>query len=95
MPYRCKTDGRIHRYFVDVKIVFTDGRELLVEVKPKKESQPPKNPGRKTKRYISEVMKYAKNISKWEAANTYALNRGWTFEIWTEETLRGLGIKIL
>lgn len=95
MPYRCKTDGRIHRYFVDVKIEFTDGRELLVEVKPKKESQPPKNPGSKTKRYITEVMKYAKNISKWEAANAYALNRGWTFEIWTEETLRGLGIKIL
>jgi hypothetical protein len=40
-------------------------------------------------------MTYAKNISKWEAANAYALDRGWKFEVWTEETLKGLGIKIL
>lgn len=95
VPYRCKTDGRIHRYFVDAKIEFTDGRVLLVEIKPKKESQPPKNPGKKTRKYITEVMTYAKNISKWEAANAYALDRGWKFEVWTEETLKGLGIKIL
>ena len=95
IPYRCKTDGRIHRYFVDARVEFTDGRILLIEVKPKKESLPPKNPGRKTRKYITEVMTYAKNISKWEAANEYAADRGWVFEVWTEETLRGLGIKIL
>jgi hypothetical protein len=80
---------------VDAKIEFTDGRVLLVEIKPKKESQPPKNPGKKTRKYITEVMTYAKNISKWEAADAYALDRGWKFEVWTEETLKGLGIKIL
>ena len=95
IPYRCKTDGKIHRYFVDVKAEFTDGRVILIEVKPKKESQPPKNPGKKTRKYITEVMTYAKNISKWEAAREYAADRGWLFEVWTEETLRGLGIKIL
>lgn len=95
IPYRCKTDGRIHRYFVDARVEFTDGRTLLIEVKPKKESLPPKNPGKKTRKYITEVMTYAKNISKWEAANEYAADRGWVFEVWTEDTLRGLGIKIL
>jgi hypothetical protein len=95
VPYRCKTDGKIHRYFVDVKLEFTDGRVLLVEVKPKKEMEPPKTPKVKTRRFITEVMTYAKNISKWEAAKEYAEDRGWKFEIWSEETLRSFGIKIL
>ena len=40
-------------------------------------------------------MTYAKNTSKWEAANQYAADRGWKFEVWTENTLKRLGIKIL
>jgi hypothetical protein len=95
IPYRCKTDGRIHRYFVDVKFQFADGRIMLIEVKPAKEVSPPKNTGRKTRRYITEVMTYAKNISKWEAAAEYAADRGWIFEIWDENMLRKLGMKIL
>lgn len=95
IPYRCKTDGRIHRYFVDLKIEFTNGKTMLVEIKPKKETLPPKNPGRKTKRYITEVMTYAKNISKWEAAKEFAADRGWSFEVWHEDVLKDLGIVIL
>lgn len=95
VPYRCKTDGKMHRYFVDIKFELTDGRVFLVEIKPKKETVPPKNPGKKTKKYITEVMTYAKNISKWEAATDYAKDRGWQFEIWNEEFLRSLGIKII
>lgn len=95
IPYRCRTDNKIHRYFVDVKMTFTDGRTLLVEVKPEKETKPPASRGRKTKRFLTEVMTYAKNTSKWEAADAYAKDRGWKFEIWTENTLKRLGIKIL
>lgn len=95
IPYVCKTDGKAHRYFVDIKMTLKDGRTFLIEVKPKKETLPPKTPERKTKRFITEVMTYAKNQSKWEAATEYAADRGWRFEVWTEDTLRGLGIKIL
>lgn len=95
IPYRCKTDGKVHRYFVDVKFELTNGVVYLIEIKPKKEIDPPKNPGRKTKKYITEVMTYAKNISKWEAAKEFAADRGWKFEVWHEDTLKGLGIKIL
>ena len=95
IPYICKTDGKIHRYFVDVKATFENGQTHLIEVKPKKETAPPEVQARKTKRYITEVMTYAKNVSKWKAAEEYAKDRGWKFSIWTEETLRGLGIKIL
>lgn len=95
VPYRCKTDGKIHRYFVDLKVVFANGETYLIEIKPKNQTLPPKQPARKTTKYITEVMTYAKNISKWEAAQEYCLDRGWKFSVWTEETLKGFGIRIL
>ena len=94
IPYRCKTDNRVHRYFMDVKMV-TKNKTYLIEIKPKSQTQAPKQPKRKTKRYITEVMSYIKNTSKWETAKAYCADRGWEFEIWTEETLQRLGIKLL
>jgi len=95
IPYICKTDGKVHRYFVDLLINFKNGKTYLIEIKPKKQTEPPKQPSRKTPRYITEVMGYAKNISKWETAHEFCKQKGWIFEVWTEETLKGLGIKIL
>jgi hypothetical protein len=40
-------------------------------------------------------MTYAKNQSKWKAADELCKDRGWIFEVWTEETLKNLGIKLL
>lgn len=95
IPYRCRSDGRIHRYFVDLKIMFADGRTYLIEIKPKKQTLEPKIRSKKTKAYITEVLTYAKNISKWQAASEYCADRGWIFEVWTEDTLKGLGIRLL
>lgn len=95
VPYICPTDNRPHRYFVDLKIKFSSGKTYLIEIKPKKETLPPKVPKRKTVRFIQEVMTYAKNQAKWKYADAYAKDRGMTFEVWTEETIRGLGIKLL
>ena len=95
VPYRCKTDNKMHRYFVDIKVQFKGGITYLIEIKPKKETMPPKVRERKTRGYLMEVMTYAKNISKWESATEYAKDRGWIFEIWTEQTIKGLGIKLL
>ena len=72
-----------------------DKKTYLIEIKPKNQTQPPKKRSRKTKKYINEVTTYAKNISKWEAANDFAEYKGWKFQVWTEETLKNLGIKIL
>ena len=69
-------------------------KEYLIEIKPKKETTPPKS-RKKTKRYLNEVMTYIKNTSKWEAAEEYCADRGLIFQIWTEETLKGMGIKLL
>lgn len=94
IPYRCKTDNKIHRYYIDL-FVRTKDRVYIIEIKPKKQTQPPKQASRKTKRYLTEVMTYVKNESKWEAATAFAHKHGMKFEIWTEETLRSFGIKIL
>ena len=93
--YRCKTDGKMHRYFMDVKIKFTNNKIYLIEIKPEIQTKPPKQPKRNSKKYLREVTTYAKNISKWEAAEKYCLARGWEFKIFTEKTLKSLGIRLL
>ena len=95
VPYVCPTDKRAHRYFIDLKIKFKNGRTVLVEIKPKSQTVPPKKPSRQTKKYINEVMTYVKNEAKWKAASKYAQDRGYHFEIWTEDTMKQLGMKLL
>jgi len=94
IPYFYEVDKRRHRYFVDLRINYKDGRTVLVEIKPKKETSPPKvSPtGKKTKRYINEGLTYIKNVNKWKAANEFAKDRGWEFQVWTEDTLQEMGI---
>ena len=94
VPYKCKTDNKLHRYYVDLLVELDNKDIILVEIKPKRETVPPKGK-RKTKRYIKEVTTYIKNTSKWEAAAQYANHKGWKFQVWTEDTLANLGIKLL
>ena len=91
IPYYYDVDKKYHRYFMDLKITFTSGKTILVEIKPQKETMPPKRPD-KTRRYLNESLTYVKNMNKWKAASSYAKDRGWTFQIWTEKTLTEMGI---
>ena len=87
IPYRCPTDNKVHRYFVDFKITTANGKTYLVEVKPMKQTQPPVFPGRRTQRYLTESMTFIKNQAKWKAATEYCKDRGWEFKIITEHEL--------
>lgn len=91
IPYLYEVDRKYHRYFMDFKVTWKDGTITLVEVKPNKETKPPTG-NKRTKRYISEGYSFVKNQNKWSAANEYAKDRGWKFEIWTEVELRLMGI---
>jgi len=95
VPYKSTVDKKLHRYYVDLLIQMEDKSTYLVEIKPKKETTPPKKPKRKTKRYLNEQLTFIKNQDKWEAATEFAEHKGWKFQVWTEETLKNLGIKIL
>ena len=94
VPYKCKVDNKLHRYFVDLYVEMNNGQTILVEIKPKKETLPPKQPKRKTKKFLNEVITFSKNQDKWEAADQYAKHKGWKFQVWTEETLKNLGVLI-
>lgn len=94
IPYRSPIDNRIHRYFPDflVKKREKDGtvKTVLIEVKPEKQTKPPKHPGKVTKTYIKEVYTWGVNEAKWKAAEEYCQDRGWSFHVFTEKQL---GIK--
>lgn len=98
IPYLCPTDSRIHRYFVDFRITFNNQKTYIIELKPKKYTDAPEQKStqkRHRKRYITEVLTYVKNQAKWKAANQYAKTKNEVFQVWTEDTLAMLGIKIL
>lgn len=94
VPYLCDTDGKMHRYFVDITIkIRTSSGEIktyLVEIKPWAQTQPPKQNKKNTKRYIEEVETFVKNQCKWKAATAYAKKRGAEFIVLTEKEL-GIG----
>lgn len=97
----------IKNYYIDFYIVFKpnnyDGNEehlerVLVEVKPLKETQPPRpvNEGAKLKdkkRFNKEAKTYLTNREKWRAAQAYAERHGIKFAVWTEKSLKVLGVE--
>jgi len=95
IPYICATDNKRHRYFVDLRVDMADGKTYIIEIKPKCQTMPPKIPKRKTKKFLNEVLTWGKNESKWKAAEAWCKSRGYIFQIWTEDTLKSLGIKLL
>lgn len=90
IPYYYDVDKKYHRYFPDLKIVM-ENKTILVEIKPDKETKPPTGE-RRTKRYLNEGMTYIKNMNKWKAAEEFCKDRKWDFQIWTEDTLREMGL---
>jgi hypothetical protein len=91
IPYRSPIDNRFHRYFPDFYLKYKDNTgkiiEKVVEIKPAKQVQEPKVQKRKTKRYVTEVVTYAKNQAKWMAAEEFCKDRKWKFQILTEKEL--------
>ena len=91
IPYKSPWDGRIHRYFPDfyIKIKTNEGttKKLIVEIKPKKQTKAPKEPERKTKRYLNEVRTWGVNSSKWKYATEWCEDNGMEFKILTEDDL--------
>lgn len=91
IPYLSPKDGKIHRYFIDFFIEFSNGQKFLVEVKSSGETREPKIPGKKTEKAILNYQKalqtYAVNKSKWSSATQFCKEKGLTFIILTEKEL--------
>jgi hypothetical protein len=91
IPYTSPIDGKKHRYFVDfliqVKTLDDEIKNILIEVKPKAQTQEPKKKKTKSKRYLKEVETYCINRAKWTTAEKYCKKRNWDFKILTENEL--------
>lgn len=91
VQYFFPIDNKMHNYHIDflVKMKTKSGeiKTYAIEVKPHKETLPPKT--RDKKRLILETQTYMKNQAKWEAAREYCNSQGVTFIVLTE---RDLGI---
>jgi len=94
VPYRSPIDNRVHRYFPDfyIKVKESNGtiKKKIIEIKPQKQCIEPKVKKITSKGYIFEVVEYAKNQAKWNAAKEWCLDHGYEFQVLTEHDL---GIK--
>ena len=91
IPYVSPKDNRIHKYYPDflIKVKEHNNRiqTYVVEVKPKKQTLPPKKRKRVTKSYIYECTTYAVNQAKWKAASEFCKDNRINFKIVTEDEL--------
>ena len=102
IPYQLKKPNKYgeikltnHRYYPDFyyKLKMEDNsiREILLEVKPKEQTVPPKfkETSRLTKKQLESyewgINEYNRNMSKWEAAIAYSEPRGIEFKILVKE----------
>ena len=91
IPYYSPVDRKKHRYYPDFIAEIKDNegkvKTYVIEVKPKKQTKPPKKPKRQTKSYIHECMTFAVNEAKWNSANKFCKTEGWKFIILTEDNI--------
>jgi len=105
IPYQYKNKlGQIetHRYYPDYYLEMIDHNDkerydrLVVEVKPKHETEPPKPPTRQTlkmlENYEYSLNTYKKNIHKWHFTKEWCERHNLKFIIISEDDLKKYGI---
>ena len=100
-PFKNNGQGGLARYFIDFWIRYKDKdgtiKQVLIEIKPKKQTIPPEltktKTGRNSKKrqmiFEKQMMTYMINKAKWEAAEQFAKKKGMEFIIITEDELFG------
>jgi len=82
--------NRVRRYFPDFLIrVKTRTGEIkthIIEIKPDYQTNLRPAPKRKSRQYLQEVADIATNQAKWQAAEEFCKDQGWTFQVVTEKT---------
>lgn len=87
IPYLNKLDNEVHRYYPDFFLIMSDGQEVLIEIKPKSQTLPPKSPFDPNSYAWKE---YIKNRCKWAAAIDFCKHHNMLFKILTEDTISKL-----
>ena len=91
IPYFDPTTNKVRRYFPDFIVKIKESSNIIktyvIEVKPKRQTLPPKVGKQKKKTLINEAITYEKNVAKWKAAKEWCDDRRINFKIITEEEL--------
>lgn len=90
IPYFSSVDSKWHRYYPDficeIKNKENKVDKLILEVKPLKQTKPPKE-NKDKRKYLREMKTFAINNHKWEAAEKFCSENGWVFKILTEKDI--------
>ncbi len=90
IKYVCSTDmksNKTHMYFIDFIFYLKDVKTpFLIEIKPRSQVMKP------VRKSLKESLTYMKNTSKWKYATEFAQKNGMVFQVWTEDTLKNMGI---
>tara|TARA_R110002153_G_scaffold29711_3_gene91085 strand:- start:3308 stop:3868 length:561 start_codon:yes stop_codon:yes gene_type:complete len=94
IPYEHPIYQRRQKYYPDFYVKFIDGTVKVIEVKPEIQTKKPITPKtkNKTSRYVNEMITYTINMTKWAKATEVSQRNNFIFEIWTEKTLKEMGI---
>ena len=92
IPYYIPGEARQRRYIVDLFAEYLDKNggviKELIEIKPLKETMPPKNTKNKSRKtLLIEALTYQKNKAKWIAAALFAQKRNMRFRLLTENDI--------
>lgn len=89
IPYYDPVKQTQRKYFMDFIIIGESGKTTLVEIKPYKQTRPPINSKKKTKKtFLYESTTFATNDAKWKAAKEFCDKRKWDFKIITEKVFK-------
>ena len=86
-------DGKTHHYIVDFWLEMRNGKKVLVEIKPYKQTVRPKfdesknYTSKRLNTYNNELKTYITNLAKWNAAKNFCERYDWEFNLITEKTL--------
>jgi len=93
IDYYFALDNKIHKYYVDFWLKNSNGKKILIEIKPYQQTLQPilkesdQYTTKKVNRYKKDMTVWIKNQSKWKAAKNYADSLGWKFVVVTEKDL--------
>lgn len=91
IKYINQWDKKEHLYYPDFIFESVNGEKVIVEVKPYRQLQKPKEPKNKTKKaienYKTSLKMYITNMSKVQAAKSFAEANGYKFILVTEKDL--------
>ena len=76
IPYYDPVAQKTRKYFIDFMIVDHDKRVTLIEIKPHRQTRPPVNSKKKSKKtLLTESATFETNKAKWKAAEEFCAKR--------------------